>query len=70
MKQQTTIVERLRNRINDAPMPTEHLLDEAANRIEALEAALRAIADKHLYADQYQSIARAALAPEQGNAGN
>ena len=35
------LVERLRNRIHDAPMPTEHMLDEAADRIEALEAALR-----------------------------
>ena len=32
----TDIVERLRNRINDAPMPTERLLDEAADEIERL----------------------------------
>lgn len=30
------IVERIRNRINDAPMPTEHLLDEAADTLTAL----------------------------------
>ncbi len=33
-----SLVDRLRNRINDAPMATEHLLDEAAARITALEA--------------------------------
>lgn len=32
------LVERIRTRIHDAPMPTERLLDEAADRIEALEA--------------------------------
>lgn len=31
------LVERIRNRPNDAPMPTEHLLDEAATRLEAQE---------------------------------
>lgn len=30
------IVERIRDRPNDAPMPTEHLLDEAADTIEEL----------------------------------
>jgi hypothetical protein len=35
-----TLVSRLRNRIHDAPMPTEHMLDEAADRIEELEAAI------------------------------
>jgi hypothetical protein len=34
------LVERLRNRIHDAPISTEFLLDEAAARIEAMEAAL------------------------------
>lgn len=33
------IVERIRNRLNDAPMPTERLLDEAADEIERLRAA-------------------------------
>jgi hypothetical protein len=33
---QPNIVERIRSRIHDAPMPIEHLLDEAADRIEAL----------------------------------
>ncbi len=32
----TDIVERIRNRIHDAPMPTEHLLDDAADEIERL----------------------------------
>ena len=30
------IVERIRNRIHDAPMETERMLDEAADIIEAL----------------------------------
>lgn len=34
------IVERIRNRIHDAPMPTEHLLDEAADYIEQLRGVL------------------------------
>jgi hypothetical protein len=34
------IVERIRNRMHDAPMPTEHLLDEAADMIERLSAAV------------------------------
>lgn len=34
------IVDRLRNRIHDAPMPTEHLLDEAADEIEDLRLAV------------------------------
>ena len=32
----TDIVERIRNRIHDAPMETERLLDEAAEEIELL----------------------------------
>ncbi len=35
------LVKRLRDRPNDAPMESERLMDEAADRIEALEAALR-----------------------------
>ena len=38
------------------------LLDEAADRIEALEAALREIKDQYLTPDQSSAIARAALA--------
>lgn len=34
----TDIIDRIRNRIHDAPMPTEHLLDEAADEIERLRA--------------------------------
>lgn len=41
---QPSIVERIRQRINDAPMPIEQLLDDAADRIEALEGALRQMA--------------------------
>jgi hypothetical protein len=33
--------ERLRNRVNDCPLPAEHLMDEALARIEQLEEALR-----------------------------
>lgn len=32
----TDIVERIENRIHDAPMPTEHLLDAAAGEIRRL----------------------------------
>lgn len=39
-RSQPSIVERINSRIHDAPMPTEHLLDEAAELIEALEAEL------------------------------
>ena len=39
---QPGIVERIRSRINDAPLSTEFLLDEAANRIEELESNERA----------------------------
>ena len=31
------LVARIRGRLNDAPMPSEHLLDEAADTIERLE---------------------------------
>jgi hypothetical protein len=34
----TDIVERIRGRIHDAPMPTEHMLDDAAEEIERLRA--------------------------------
>jgi hypothetical protein len=40
----TDIVDRINNRIHDAPMPTEHLLDEAAEEITRLRAALEKIA--------------------------
>lgn len=36
-----TLVERIRSRPNDAPIPTEHLLDEAANLIEMLTTGLQ-----------------------------
>jgi hypothetical protein len=38
------LVARIRARPNDAPMPTEHLLDEAADEIERLRAALESCA--------------------------
>jgi hypothetical protein len=34
------IVEKIRNRIHDAPLETERLLDDAAEEIERLEAEL------------------------------
>jgi hypothetical protein len=40
---QTDIVERIKGRLNDAPMPTERLLDECAAEIERLRTALRAV---------------------------
>jgi hypothetical protein len=63
----TDIVKRIRSRPNDAPMPTEHLLDEAADRIKKLEAALREIENYNRNGGSIQTceIARAALAPEQ-----
>lgn len=42
------IVERIRNRINDAPMPTEHLLDEAEDTITALRAEVEALKDPNV----------------------
>ena len=33
----TDIVERIQSRIHDAPLPTEYLLDEAADEIEWLK---------------------------------
>jgi hypothetical protein len=62
------LVERIRNRPNDAPLPTEYLLDEAADTIQRLEAALEKIADWDVLGDGYtdfcevRNIARAALA--------
>jgi hypothetical protein len=40
MGEKEDIVERIRNRLNDAPLPTEYLLDEAADEIERLRADL------------------------------
>ena len=40
MTQRSDLVERIRARPNDAPMPTEHLLDEAADEIERLRGLL------------------------------
>lgn len=36
------IVERIKSRLNDAPMPTERLLDECATEIDRLRSILRA----------------------------
>jgi hypothetical protein len=41
----TDIVDRLRNRVHDAPLPTERLLDEAADEIERLRETLKEIAE-------------------------
>jgi hypothetical protein len=70
------IVRRIRRRVDYAPLQVEHLLSEAADRIEALEAALREIieasqgddeidTDWMEYLDKIEKIAIAALAPEQ-----
>lgn len=67
------IVNRLRNRIHDAPMPTERMLDEAADEIERLRTALKRIAafkfdgeeDDADDADTCADIALAALNHEQ-----
>ena len=46
------IVERIEGRIHDAPMPTEHLLDECAEEIKRLRAALEnAIAHAKVWKD-------------------
>lgn len=37
------LVTRIRSRPHDAPMPTEYLLDDAADHIQLLETALRKI---------------------------
>jgi hypothetical protein len=39
-RSQPSIVERINSRIHDAPLPTEYLLDEAAERIQELETEL------------------------------
>lgn len=44
----TTLAERIRARPHDAPMPTEYLLDDAADeldRLTTLEAAVRKVID-------------------------
>lgn len=44
----TTLAERIRARPHDAPMPTEYLLDDAADeldRLATLEAAVRKVID-------------------------
>jgi hypothetical protein len=43
-ERKTSIVERIRSRVHDAPMPTEWLLDDAADEIERLRRALEQIA--------------------------
>lgn len=53
-----TLVERLRNRVHDAPMPTEHLLDEAAGRIEALEALVVSEREENLWHAYYTGYER------------
>jgi len=61
----TDIIARLRNRIHDSPIPAEHLMDDAADEIERLRAALGEIAARE-YGDSNTDwiaidIARAAL---------
>jgi len=59
------IVDRIRNRLNDAPMPTERLLDEAADRIAELEAAISDVV-KVLDGSRWRSLFEhiAAVSPE------
>lgn len=58
------IVERIRERPHDAPMPTERLLDEAAAEIARLRAALAEIVDApDIDIMRVWAIARAALPP-------
>ena len=56
------LVERLRKELVTDDFTK--LMEEAADRIEALEAALREIKDQYLTPDQSSAIARAALVPE------
>jgi FtsZ-binding cell division protein ZapB len=40
------IVERIENRIHDAPMPTEHLLDECGVEIERLRTVMACLSQR------------------------
>ena len=64
------IVERLRERINDSPMPAERLIDEASEEIERLRAALEFYASGvgHTEIDDNGATARAALSQESADA--
>lgn len=42
------LIGRLRNRINDAPLTAEYLLDECADAIEALEGALAELTEHYI----------------------
>ena len=77
----SNLINRLNAFGSDDPFEIAHICQEAAARIEALEAALREIASQHLYEEMEEGwrdsadwqhayeaivgIARAALAPEQ-----
>ena len=56
----TDIIARLRNRIHDSPIPAEHLMDDAADEIERLRAALEEIAIQS-WEEHSRKIAEAAL---------
>jgi len=43
----TNIIDRIINRIHDAPMPTEHLLDDTAETIARLRSALLGMVDHY-----------------------
>ena len=49
----TDIVRRIRDRPNDAPMPTERLLDDAVIEIERLRSIIAQIADVLLKAANF-----------------
>ena len=58
------LVERLRRGADDASLDCYAMCEEAAARIEALEAALRGLLKANEQTDDAREIARAALAPE------
>lgn len=71
------ISERIRARQHDAPIPTEYLLDDAADTIDALVAALEAMREfldpmrfnrgsDNVRADELDKMALAALALARG----
>lgn len=47
------IVERIERRIHDAPMPSEHLLDEAAEVIQRLRLELQELTSQPSYDSKY-----------------
>jgi hypothetical protein len=74
MEQEKDLLERIRSRPNDAPLPTEYLLDEAADEIERLWGVLDEIVtacvicvdDQHPHCLAAYKIAHSALGQERG----